>query len=78
LSRQSEPAGGTPACPWPADQVERWPTERRIPQANNPRLHSAADLGRRWPVFTGRAAMHQASGRSFDERADKQAINQEP
>jgi hypothetical protein len=32
----------------------------------------------RWPVFTGRAAMHQASGRSFDERADKQAINQEP
>jgi hypothetical protein len=32
----------------------------------------------RWQAFTGRAAMHQASGRSFDERADKQAINQEP
>ena len=25
---------------------------------------------RRWQVFTGRAAMHQASGQSFDERAD--------
>jgi DNA modification methylase len=25
---------------------------------------------RRWQVFTGRAAIHQASGQSFDERAD--------
>jgi DNA modification methylase len=25
---------------------------------------------RRWQVFTGRAARHQASGLSFDERAD--------
>jgi hypothetical protein len=32
---------------------------------------------RRWPVFTGRAAMHQASGQSVDERAARQAINQE-
>src|SRR6516225_9226388 len=30
--------------PWPADQVERWPIERLIPYANNPRLHSGADL----------------------------------
>jgi len=30
--------------PWPADQVERWPIERLIPYANNPRLHSEADL----------------------------------
>jgi DNA modification methylase len=45
LSRQSQPApGGKPACPWPADRVEHWPTERLIPYANNPRLHSEADL----------------------------------
>jgi DNA modification methylase len=25
---------------------------------------------RRWQLFTGRAAIHQASGQSFDERAD--------
>ena len=32
--------------PWPADQVERWPIERLIPYADNPRLHSAADVER--------------------------------
>jgi hypothetical protein len=26
---------------------------------------------RRWQVFTGRAAIHQASDQSFDERADR-------
>jgi hypothetical protein len=31
---------------------------------------------RRWQVFTGRAAMHQASGQSFDERAGRQDHNQ--
>jgi DNA modification methylase len=35
-----------PARPWPADRVERWPIERLIPYANNPRLHSEADLDR--------------------------------
>jgi DNA modification methylase len=29
---------------WPADQVERWPVERLTPYADNPRLHSEADL----------------------------------
>jgi DNA modification methylase len=42
LSTQSEPAG--PTRPWPADRVERWPIEQLIPYANNPRLHSEADL----------------------------------
>src|SRR5580692_7003677 len=32
---------GTPACPWPADQVERWPSDVAV---------------HRWQVFTGRAA----------------------
>ena len=27
---------------------------------------------RRWQAFTGRTAIHQASGQSFDERADRQ------
>jgi DNA modification methylase len=27
---------------------------------------------RRWQAFTGRAAMHQASGQSFDERTGRQ------
>ena len=44
LSTQSGPAGVGPTRPWPADQVERWPIERLIPYANNPRLHSEADL----------------------------------
>jgi DNA modification methylase len=44
LSTQSEPADARPARPWPADRVERWPIERLIPYANNPRLHSEADL----------------------------------
>jgi len=50
LSTQSEPSGAR--RPWPADRVERWPIERLIAYANNPRLHSEADLdkiGRRHP-----------------------------
>jgi DNA modification methylase len=31
---------------------------------------------RRWQVFTGRAARHQASGQSFDEHADRQDHDQ--
>src|SRR5438445_8784486 len=51
---QSEFAEVGPKRPWPADRVERWPIERLIPYANNPRLHSEADLDkiaaaiRRW------------------------------
>jgi DNA modification methylase len=30
----------------------------------------------RWQLFTGRAAMHQASGQSFDERAQRQGQDQ--
>jgi len=30
----------------------------------------------RWQLFTGRAAKHRASGRSFDERRDSQHHNQ--
>ena len=44
LSTQSEVAGAKPTRQWPADRVERWPIERLIPYANNPRLHSEADL----------------------------------
>src|SRR5215472_5712035 len=38
------PAVASPARPWPADRVEQWPIERLIPYANNPRLHSEADI----------------------------------
>jgi DNA modification methylase len=31
---------------------------------------------RRWQAFTGRTAMHQASGQSFDERGDRQEQDQ--
>jgi len=41
---QSEPAGARPSRPWPADRVERWPIERLIPYANNPRAHSNDDV----------------------------------
>jgi hypothetical protein len=40
----SEPAALSPTRPWPADRVEHWPIDRLIPYANNPRLHSEADL----------------------------------
>ena len=40
----SEPAALSPTRPSPAARVEHWPIERLIPYANNPRLHSEADL----------------------------------
>jgi DNA modification methylase len=46
LSMQPEPADASPARPWPADRVERWPIERLKAYANNPRLHSQADLAK--------------------------------
>src|SRR5262252_6204698 len=39
-------AAASPPRPWPAERVEQWPIERLIPYANNPRLHSAADIER--------------------------------
>jgi ParB-like nuclease family protein len=36
--------GAGPACPWPADRVERWPIEWLIPYAGNARVHTEADL----------------------------------
>jgi len=42
----SRAAAASPTRPWPADRVEQWPIERLIPYANNPRLHSAADIER--------------------------------
>jgi DNA modification methylase len=40
----SRAAAASPTRPWPAERVERWPIERLIPYANNPRLHSTADI----------------------------------
>jgi hypothetical protein len=37
-------AAPSPTRPWPADRIEHWPIERLIAYANNPRLHSEADL----------------------------------
>jgi len=42
-STQLASAGVNPTRPWPADRIERWPIERLIPYANNPRLHTEAD-----------------------------------
>ena len=39
-------AQASPTRPWPAERIEYWPIERLIPYANNPRLHSQADLHR--------------------------------
>src|SRR5438445_6862153 len=46
LSTSSALADAKPTRPWPADQVERWPIERLKPYANNPRVHSAADINK--------------------------------
>jgi len=43
---ESQPAGARPARPWPADRVERWPTQWLIPYANNPRVHTEADINK--------------------------------
>ena len=45
-SMESRAAVASPTRPWPAEQVELWPLEKLIPYANNPRLHSAADIER--------------------------------
>jgi ParB-like chromosome segregation protein Spo0J len=45
-SMASRAAVASPTRPWPAEQVELWPIEKLIPYANNPRLHSAADIER--------------------------------
>ena len=42
----SRAAAASPTRPWPAERVEQWPIERLIPYADNPRLHSAADIDR--------------------------------
>ena len=42
----SRAAATSPTRPWPAERVEQWPIERLIPYADNPRLHSAADIER--------------------------------
>jgi ParB-like chromosome segregation protein Spo0J len=41
-----QPAEASPTRPWPADRVEARPIERLIPYANNPRLHSEANIDR--------------------------------
>ena len=43
-STASRAAAASPTRPWPAERVELWPIERLTPYANNPRLHSAADI----------------------------------
>src|SRR5215472_4261288 len=40
----SPAAAASPTRPWAAERVEQWPIERLIPYADNPRLHSAADI----------------------------------
>src|SRR6516165_10715183 len=45
-SMESRAAMASPTRPWPADRVELWPIEKLILYANNPRLHSAADIER--------------------------------
>src|SRR5215467_11243156 len=45
-SMEARAAVASPTRPWPADRVELWPIEKLIPYANNPRLHSAADVER--------------------------------
>src|SRR6202007_2950229 len=45
-SMESWATVASPTRLWPADRVELWPIEKLIAYANNPRLHSAADVER--------------------------------
>src|SRR5262249_43457528 len=44
LATQLETTRATLSRPWPADRPERWAIEQLTSYANNPRLHSDADL----------------------------------
>ena len=46
MTSMASRAAASPTRPWPAEQVELWPIQRLIPYANNPRIHSAADIDR--------------------------------
>ena len=41
-----QPEIAEPTHHWPAEQIEHWPIERLKLYANNPRLHTEADLGK--------------------------------
>jgi len=41
-----QPEIAEPTRHWPAEQIEHWPIERLKLYANNPRLHTEADLGK--------------------------------
>jgi hypothetical protein len=49
--------------PWPADRVERWPIEKLIPYANNPRIHSEADLDKVAGIHLQMGGHDAAAGR---------------
>jgi hypothetical protein len=55
----------SPARPWPADRVEHWPIERLIVYANNPRLHSEADLDKLAASFCRSATLSSATSSGF-------------
>jgi DNA modification methylase len=46
LSTQSASTKASPTRPWPAERVEHRPLELLIPYANNPRVHSEADVAK--------------------------------
>ena len=46
ICAMKQPKIAEPTRPWSAEQIERWPIERWKPYANNPRLHTEADLGK--------------------------------
>jgi len=67
---------------WLADKIERWPTERLLPYIRNPRTHSdeqiaqiAASIAEFGFVkdYTGRQAVLESTGQSFDEVAAARA-----
>jgi len=41
-----QPEIAEPTRHWPAEQIDHWPIERLKLYANNPRLHTGADLGK--------------------------------
>lgn len=46
---------------WPADNLERWPIEKLTPYA----------IVKRWQDFTGQQAIHEATGKTFAEMAER-------
>lgn len=61
---------------WPADNIEKQNVSDLVPYARNARTHSSyVDVAvKRWQEFTGQDAIHETSGKTFNEIAKNKEV----